>query len=478
MVKLSYFAVISGLIALYLHLACFSSASGRFMPGGKRFGQLKATVSTSRSPPCQQSRTPRNGSPSIGTVRQTISSLLTIPQLYHIPIPRVPIFNAMGFEILFFAYLVSALGLQYLNIYKLNFHVVDVHLVTFILIFLSRRLIWNILKQTLASEILFTVKYFLGLIFKAVIFLVVICTLTWLLWKLFQHNSIQNCLFLLYPIVMYLCAFGFTLDPQGNKVMFKISPHVEISQIHLIPTRTMEKKAFQNGDARQELIGKPNCTLPPDAVRYEAECLRTDFNSRIKQVLFQSLLCAYFVGFLPMRFSEQHHVYYDLWWACQQILFIWLSSLLVLMMYMLPLTYCDALHKCAVHLGGWERYTCGHRETPHVWSPLTVWPQGVLVRHNKLLYKGLGIHNVAIPGDPHHSRFFFMFESPLRLINWMSASLLALVLYQLVLIIRCHFWYQLLSVVGMLSFNYVILYRILRDRWALQGVLAQKETRD
>ena len=40
------------------------------------------------------------------------------------------------------------------------------------------------------------------------------------------------------------------------------------------------------------------------------------------------------------------------------------------------------------------------------WSALTVWPQGVLVRHGKLLYKALGIHNVAIPGDSHHGRFF------------------------------------------------------------------------
>jgi len=40
------------------------------------------------------------------------------------------------------------------------------------------------------------------------------------------------------------------------------------------------------------------------------------------------------------------------------------------------------------------------------WSALTVWPQGVLVRHGKLLYRALGIHNVAIPGDSHHGRFF------------------------------------------------------------------------
>lgn len=64
--------------------------------------------------------------------------------------------------------------------------------------------------------------------------------------------------------------------------------------------------------------------------------------------------------------SQQQYVYYDMWWACQHTLFVWLSSLLMLMMFMLPLNYCDALHKCALHLGGWERYPCGHRDTPHV----------------------------------------------------------------------------------------------------------------
>ena len=28
------------------------------------------------------------------------------------------------------------------------------------------------------------------------------------------------------------------------------------------------------------------------------------------------------------------------------------------------------------------------------------------MRHGKLLYRALGIHNVAIPGDSHHGRFF------------------------------------------------------------------------
>lgn len=449
----------------------------RLMPGGRKFASLKASSPSSFRSLQTAVRGCRNGSlPPNGGIH-SISSLLTIPPLYHYPHPSLPVFTSMGFEVLFLSYLVCALLLQHVNIYKTNVHMVDVHLVWFIVIFLSRRVVWNMLGQALASEVLYTVRYFAVIFIKGALLLLLVAGFMLLSWRLIQQNSIPNCLFLCYPLVMYLFTFGFTLDPQGSKVMLKLSPHQELgalSQLQLLHTTLLHKGVMVNGNAKQELPAPQPCSLPPDAVRYETECLRTDFNLRIKQVLFQSLICAYYVGFIPMKFSEQHYIYYDMWWACQHTLFVWLSSLLMLLMFMLPLTYCDALHKCALHLGGWERYPCGHRDTPHVWSALTVWPQGVLVRHGKLLYKALGIHNVAIPGDSHHGRFFFMFESPLRLINWMAAVLLLLVLYQLFMITRCHSWHQLLSVTGLLTFNYLILYRLFRDRWALQAVVQER----
>lgn len=40
------------------------------------------------------------------------------------------------------------------------------------------------------------------------------------------------------------------------------------------------------------------------------------------------------------------------------------------------------------------------------WSPLTVWPQAALVRHNKGLFRAIEKQNTAVPGDSHHSRFY------------------------------------------------------------------------
>lgn len=40
------------------------------------------------------------------------------------------------------------------------------------------------------------------------------------------------------------------------------------------------------------------------------------------------------------------------------------------------------------------------------WSESTVWPQGVLVRHSRCLYKAVGPYNVALPSDVSHARFY------------------------------------------------------------------------
>ncbi len=44
------------------------------------------------------------------------------------------------------------------------------------------------------------------------------------------------------------------------------------------------------------------CT--PDEVREEVDLLLSDLIVRLKQLLFNSLLCAYYVGFIPIQFAD------------------------------------------------------------------------------------------------------------------------------------------------------------------------------
>ena len=42
----------------------------------------------------------------------------------------------------------------------------------------------------------------------------------------------------------------------------------------------------------------------PDEVREEVDLLLSDLIIRLKQLLFNSLLCAYYVGFIPIQFAD------------------------------------------------------------------------------------------------------------------------------------------------------------------------------
>lgn len=46
------------------------------------------------------------------------------------------------------------------------------------------------------------------------------------------------------------------------------------------------------------------CPPSPELIRSEVQELKTDFNRRIKEVLFNSLFSAYYVAFLPLWFVK------------------------------------------------------------------------------------------------------------------------------------------------------------------------------
>jgi len=47
-----------------------------------------------------------------------------------------------------------------------------------------------------------------------------------------------------------------------------------------------------------------SCVLTPDIIRDEVETLKIDFNNRVKQILFNSMLTAYYMTFVPLCFAQ------------------------------------------------------------------------------------------------------------------------------------------------------------------------------
>lgn len=438
-----------------------------------------------------------------------------IPPLMHKPTPDIPMMNFLQFELILLYYLIMAMVIQYVNIYKANLYVMDYHLLLFITIILLRRVGWLLLKQTLASEVMHSLAYWSKVAMKTLLLVCMFFFCFWSFYNVMQNSAIEDVLFLCYPFGVYLWTFGFTLNPYSHSVLFKLGTHqsehvqdlvtnntslfhqavtlqsVSLNTITSHSNRHKSKPSDTNGILSKKDIHKNNghtigngmakesdkcasskCSMSPDIVRYEAECLRTDFNLRMKQILFNSLVSAYYVAFIPVKFNQNGWLYYDIWWATQHIIFVWLNTFILLMNFLVPHHYIDGLHKCAIHLGAWKKYK-GQRETPHVWSPLTIWPQAALVRHSKGLFRATGRHNTAVPGDNHHARFYYIFKSPLRLLNWLVGLQLASVLYQFYVLTGSTYWYQCLSVLAMSVINYFLLFRLLRERWAVQATMEE-----
>lgn len=161
-------------------------------------------------------------------------------------------------------------------------------------------------------------------------------------------------------------------------------------------------------DSSLYLNGIPthSCSTNPLTIRAEIDVLRADYNNRFKQVVFTSLLNAYYSAFIPCCFA-QSYLYYDLYWATQHLGFVVLGCLTMCMIFCFPAHYCDVMHMAALHLGQWTRVESRSYAPPAIaWSKLVVWPSGAFVKHSGELYKAGGIVTTAIPANGVHSRFY------------------------------------------------------------------------
>uniref|UniRef100_A0A673LNJ3 Transmembrane protein 39B n=1 Tax=Sinocyclocheilus rhinocerous TaxID=307959 RepID=A0A673LNJ3_9TELE len=197
------------------------------------------------------------------------------------------------------------------------------------------------------------------------------------------------------------------------------------------------------------------CCLSPDLIRKEVEYLKMDFNWRMKEVLVSSMLSAYYVAFVPVWFVKSTQ-YVDKRWSCELFILVSLSTSVILMRHLLPPRYCDLLHKAAAHLGCWQKVDpslCSN-VLQHIWTEEYMWPQGVLVKHSKNVYKAMGHYNVAVPSDVSHYRFY------VSIIN----NILMGMLYSLMCSEK---WHQMISLALILFSNYYAFYKLLRDRIVL-----------
>ncbi|TMS21684.1 Transmembrane protein 39B [Larimichthys crocea] len=413
----------------------------------------------------------------------------TVVPLKHCKIPELSVDRNVLFELhLFFCHLI-ALFVHYVNIYKtvwwyppshppshtsLNFHLIDYNMLVFTIIILARRLIAAIVKEASQSgKLSFPHSIFLVMARFAVL------TLTgWSLCRsliyLFRTYSVLSLLFLCYPFGMYIPFFRLNCDFRRAG---PLSPIASIGSKEVGSMGrgrdyfTVLKETWKQHTSQLygvQAMPTHACCLSPDLIRKEVEYLKMDFNWRMKEVLVSSMLSAYYVAFVPVWFVKSTQ-YVDKRWSCELFILVSVSTSVILMRHLLPPRYCDLLHKAAAHLGCWQKVDpslCSN-VLQHIWTEEYMWPQGVLVKHNKNVYKAMGHYNVAVPSDVSHYRFYFFFNKPLRILNILIILEGAMIFYQLYSLICSEKWHQTISLALILFSNYYAFFKLLRDRIVL-----------
>lgn len=435
------------------------------MPGGRRiFSRIQSGNTYSSSGKSGGSGVSHGSDDTSGNV--PLASMVVIPK--HSCLPDIPTDGNLYFESMLFVFGFIAMCLQYINLYKtvwwlpqshaqyaLNFYLIDFYLVGLITIVLATRYLIYFIQEVHCTKLLFWLLQ--GT--KAILVLSYLAVFSFTGYMVVMEHGFKTCLFLLYPVVIYLVMFGLAVKPLYQRYQAWPRPTLMIDRQ---PTGPLRFKV------REDVPLGHTCTLTPDIVRDEVDVLKKDFNMRLKQILFNSLTTSFYATGVPVWFS-QNTLYYDSWWMWQHVCLTWLSALLMLTSHFLPPHYLHLLHKSARHLGRWQKIESRHAFVPiHSWSELQVWPQGALVKHVRGLFKAEGINITAEPGNSLHSRFYLIFHQPLRVMNWLVMLTCMVVGYQSFRLIQSSEWSHVISL-GLLMFcNMYTLFKLVRD-WFIMG---------
>jgi len=392
---------------------------------------------------------------------------LSYPQA--VPIPDIPHDSSFTFEVIVFCYTAASLGLQYLNLYRtvwwlphsytsqaVNFYLIDPFTILFSLVLLSRRLLWHLVR---AAIIYFlpvspTGRFVNGS--KFCMIGLILLTLGYLAYFVVQTHSMVNILYLVYPASVYFILFGAAASPF----------------IDLTPGSQGRVKIYKDkaGTFRTNLAAAGGVPTSPELIRMEVAITKTDFNTRLKQVLFNTIISAYYSGFIPCAFSPSF-LSYEVWWVSQHTLITFIGILTLYLVHCFPAGYNHLLHRTSLHLGHWQKME--GRISPNFynqWSAASLWPGAAIVRHGKDLYKAEGVVNAAEPGNHSHVRYYYLFGDPSLLVCGLLIAQATLVSFQLLILIKSQFWYHLISQ-GILAFsNYYTLFKLARDYLILSKI--------
>ncbi|XP_022827809.1 transmembrane protein 39A [Spodoptera litura] len=363
----------------------------------------------------------------------------------HIPFPYIPQDGNLLFEAMTFVFTLVATGLQFLNLYRtawwlphsytnqaMNFYLIDPHLVAFIVTIIFRKLLLSISLAILRGILAPKLMPHATIAARMFILGVVLGALSWCTYFIVLKYPVVKIFYLLYPAVIYFLLFGFQSAPF-------LELNTSDPPLHC-------------------------CTHDAAQIRTEVEALRQDFNDRMKKIIFNSVVGAYYSSFIPCTFA-QPYLYYEVYAASQQTAFVWAGLFARYVSQLVSATYCDVPHRSALHLGRWkpDHNSCTEGNEVQAWSAERMWSRGARVSCGGRVYVAATPTVAADPTTAAHTRFHTVFANPSLLLCAMLCLQLSLIILQLCLLFSSIQWHNFLAIVILLFINYYTLFKMVRD---------------
>ncbi|XP_058065206.1 transmembrane protein 39A [Anopheles bellator] len=369
----------------------------------------------------------------------------------HVPFPNIEQQSELLNEFIIFSFTIVASVTQFLHLYRtvwwlpnsynrqaVNFYLIDWDLAIFIDIMASRRLLYCCITKLIDAN---CPDAYAEVTRKGAKYTFLACILVSFVAcgaQIYQKASYVHLFVLCYPLVLYLMIFGFNLE-------------------YFLRTIVDTQPNCING------MPLHSCSSNATSIRAEIDALKTDFNNRCRQVIFTSLLNAYYAGFVPCVLASKH-LYYNNFWTTQHLACIFIGGFSMCVTYCFPVRYFDVFYRAALHLGQWDRVNARSSSVPaYTWSKTSIFPYGTYVRYLGELYRSVGSCTSAIPTNNSHHRFYAYFSNPRLTYLWLICLQMAMILIQLLLLSLVREWQNTLSLGFMLLANYFALFRIVRD---------------
>ncbi|KRX59343.1 Transmembrane protein 39A, partial [Trichinella sp. T9] len=391
-------------------------------------------------------------------------------------LPQHPVFpdismvqGELFFECTLFLYSVLVLFLQYLNLYKslwwlpnsytqhaLKFHLIDLYVLSCVGLILGRRVIWCFLKRLTfitpdcnkrAAFWLLLVEWSLKIPATGA----VLTSFSFSFIHVLAFYSRLTLTHLIYPCVFYILLFY-------NEIVQMFSQYDQPLFARLFNCLS------DSGHADYKSLIHA-CSVVPSQIREEVDVFISDVYNRLKQCLFAAFTTAYYAVFIPCGFAPAY-LYIDYVWVAEMSFIVFLTSGTLYLTYLFPIQLCDQLHRAAMHLGKWV-YTKSYRfpqTNQKIWSETSLWPDGSMVRMNRHVYRGVGLSIAAQPDNDDHRRYYIMFGDPLRVINILCLASGFLILSQFLLLVHSTEWQHVLTLVLLMFANYVLLFKVFKDK--------------